>query len=146
MPNLVAVLRDEIKRLARKEIKKTVDPLRKDNTRLKREVAALKRQVSALTTTTKRLISQTAHLRQKAIDPEAKEFKEARLGPKYISALRRRLKLTREDFALLLEVSGNTVYLWENGRTSPRAEAKARLVDLRRIGVREARRRVEEAT
>ena len=43
MPNLNAVLKSEITRLARKEIRSSVDPLRKSNLALRREVAELKR-------------------------------------------------------------------------------------------------------
>ena len=60
-------------------------------------------------------------------------------------ALRRRLKLTREEFAALTGVSANTVYLWEKGTTSPRATARAALVQLRGIGVREAKHRLAES-
>ena len=145
MPNIAAVLREEIQRLARKEKRAANSQLHKDCARLKRDVAALKRQVTSLTRDNSRLTAQVAQLRKQARDPEAKEVQAARFGPKLIAALRRKLKLTREDFATLVGVSANSVYLWENGQATPRAQSRAALVELRGIGVREARRRVEEA-
>ena len=144
MPNVAAVLREEITRLAKKELKKTVDPVKRDNARLKRDVASLKRQVVNLTRDSKRVLGEVARLRKQAVDPQSEEVQSARFGPKLIAALRRRLKLSRESFAVIAGVSSNTVYLWEKGRNSPSSTARAKLLDLRSIGVREARRRVAE--
>ena len=146
MPNIGVVLRDEIRRLARSEINKSVDLLRKDNARLKRDVAELKRQLADLNRDARRIFPEVVRLRQTSVDPEAKEVKEARFGPKLIAALRRRLKLTREQFSNLARVSANTVYLWEKGLTAPRPAARAILVELRGIGVREARHRLKETS
>ena len=144
MANIAGVLRQEIQRLARKEIRTQTDLLRKDNARLKRDVAALKRSVVALERDAKRLVPQVAQLRQKTVKANVEEAQTAKLGPKLIAALRRRLKLTRNEFAKLVGVSPNSVYLWEIGQISPRVEARASIVALRGIGVREARARLEE--
>lgn len=48
MPNLSTILKGEITRLARKEIKAAVDPVRKANAGHRREIAELKRQVASL--------------------------------------------------------------------------------------------------
>ncbi len=144
MPNIATAFRDEIRRLARKEIKAAVGPLKKDNRRLKRQVAQLTREVTDLSRDAKRILPEVARLRQKTVDPNSREVRSARFGPKLIAALRRRLKLNREHFSLLVGVSANTIYLWEKDSTSPRPGARAKLLELRAIGVREARRRVAE--
>ena len=145
MAKLAIVLREEIQRLARKEVRKAVSPLKKEVTRLRRDVAELKRLVAQLARDTKRVVPEVARLRRVALDPKAKEVKQARFGPKLIAALRRRLKLSRAKFGRLAGVSSNTVYLWESGNTAPRDKARAALLDLRRIGVREAKRRLKDA-
>jgi DNA-binding transcriptional regulator YiaG len=144
MPNVASVLRQEIQRLSKKEARKATALLRKDNARLKRDVADLKRRVAELERHSRRSLSEVARLRRKTIDPQAKKVKEARLGPKLVAALRRRLKLNRENFAKLVGVSAHTIQNWERGVTSPRLEAKAALVELRGIGVREAAKRLAE--
>ena len=48
MSNFNSVLKGEIARVARKEIKNAVDPVRKANANYRREIAELKRQVLAL--------------------------------------------------------------------------------------------------
>ncbi len=48
MPNVASVLREEISRLARKEIRQQVGPLKKTNAELRRTVTALKSEVAAL--------------------------------------------------------------------------------------------------
>ena len=46
MPNLAAVLKDEVRRLARKEIKAELAVTKKATAQYRRDIAALKRQVS----------------------------------------------------------------------------------------------------
>ena len=55
MPNIGAVLRDEIQRLARKEIRAAVGPLKKRVVELTRTNAALKKKVPQLERTVARL-------------------------------------------------------------------------------------------
>jgi len=144
MPNIALVLREEIQRLAKKEIRPQVKQLRKDNVRLKRDVADLKRRLTLVESEVNRMVPQLASLRRNVIDPRGEEVKKARIGQKSIASLRKRLKLSRQEFASLVGVSANSVYLWERGEISPRAEARAALLQLRGIGVREARKRLAE--
>ncbi len=48
MPNVAAVLKEEITRLARKEVKDEVGPLKKTVAEQRRTIAELKRQVAIL--------------------------------------------------------------------------------------------------
>ena len=48
MPNIAAVLKDEISRIARKEIRSETAVLKKASAQYRKEIAALKRQVSNL--------------------------------------------------------------------------------------------------
>ncbi len=41
------------------------------------------------------------------------------MTPPEIKALRQRMGLTQQDFAILVGVGCNTVNRWENGRTKP---------------------------
>ncbi|MCZ6688170.1 MAG: helix-turn-helix domain-containing protein [Planctomycetota bacterium] len=138
MPNIATVLREEIVRLARKEVRATVSPLRKRVAELTRSNAALKKAVPALEREVARL-SKEAEARQiQSIRAGAKELEGVRIGPRSIQAQRKRLKLTREEFAKLAGVSTNTIYLWETGQVSPREKSRGVLVRLRKLRAREA--------
>lgn len=140
MPNLNSVLKSEITRLARKEIKSAVEPIRKANTEQRRQIAELKRQVAAL------------QRRAKASPAESKrrseDVKEPRTGtrfvPKGLKSLRARLGLSAADFGLLVDASGQSVYNWEAGKSVPRGAQQARLATVRSLGKRETAKRLEE--
>ncbi|MCZ6688314.1 MAG: hypothetical protein O7H41_01800, partial [Planctomycetota bacterium] len=80
MPNIAAVLREEIVRLARKEVRATVGPLKKRVAELTRSNAALKKTVPALEREVARL-SKEAEARQiQVIRAGAKELEGVRIG------------------------------------------------------------------
>lgn len=139
MPNLSSVLKSEITRLARKEIRSAVDPLRKANAGYRREIAELKRQVASLQRDLK-----AASRAPKGTAP-AEEAPKAgtRFVPKGLKSLRARLGLSAADFGLLVGASGQSVYNWEAGKTVPRASQRAALAAVRGMGKREAAKRLE---
>ena len=148
MPNLGTVLKDEIRRLARREIKAAIAGLKRDNADLKRTVAQLKRRVKSLERDNRLLKAAEKRLREQTFRAKAgnEELESVRFTARGIRALRKKLGLSQDDFSRLLGVSPQAVYLWESkeGRLVLRDESKLALLDLRNIGAREARRRLEE--
>jgi DNA-binding transcriptional regulator YiaG len=138
MPNLSSMLKSEITRLARKEIKGAVDPLRKANAGYRREIAELKRQVATLQKDL-RVVSKPSRAAV-AIDAPATA---TRFVPKGLRSLRARLGLSAADFGLLVGASGQSVYNWETGKAVPRGAQQAALAAVRGIGKREAVKRLE---
>ena len=139
MPNIGAVLKEEIQRLARKEIRAFVGPLKKRVAELSRANADYKSEIPRLLKTVARL-EEEAKIRQlRGVRAGAKELKGVRIGPRSIAAQRKRLGLSRKDFGALAGVSSNTIYLWETGGVSPREKSRAVLVGLRKLGAREAK-------
>ena len=134
MSDLKQVLSDEIRRLARKEIKAAVQPLQAN-------IVALRRQISEL----KKLYNETSRkaeiFKQKAVEASGVEIVDEepklRLNAAGIVRIRTKLKLTQSEFAQLLDVSMHTVSSWEKGKSYPRAGAKARICALRTVGKRE---------
>jgi hypothetical protein len=53
--------------------------------------------------------------------------------------------MTREQFARLLAVSPGSIFGWETGRTVPRGRSMARVLEVRKMGVRRARARITSA-
>ena len=133
-------LYDEIRRLARKEIKAALTPLQGTISALKKQVAEQKRQIAAL------------EKRCATPEPEAaatvaaagEDEKQIRLNASGILRLRTKLGLTQGEFAKVLGVAMHTVSVWEQGRRVPRHSHKVRICALRGIGKRELKKMLEK--
>ena len=142
MPNLSSVLKSEITRLARKEIKSAVEPIRKAGSEQRREIAELKRQIALLQRGLK-----ASHKKPKGDAPAAGEpVRNMRFVPKGLKSLRARLGLSASDFGLLVGASGQSVYNWEAGKSVPREAQQVALSAARGLGKREAAKRLEALT
>jgi len=141
MPDVASVLREEISRLARKETRQQVGPVKKINAELRRTVAALKTEVTAL----RRKVSflEKQEKRRLEVAPKESSSKAVRFSPKWVKADRQRLGLSAKDYGALVGVSSLTIYSWEGGKSKPRAERLAAWAEIRGIGKREALRRLE---
>ena len=142
MPNLQAVLREEIQRLARREVRSELEATKKAVSRYRREIAELKRARTELERRVDFLESREAKRLEKGPAKKAPP-QGTRFSHKALRKRREKLGLSREDFALLAGVSASTVYNWESGTTRPGDEHLAVLVALRSLGKREAQKRLE---
>jgi DNA-binding transcriptional regulator YiaG len=142
MPRFAAALQEEIRRLARKEVKALTAVTRRAATLHRRDIASLKRQARLLTRQIAAL--EVLGRKQAAIAPAPTPVVEkARFSPGWIKTRRGKLKLSAKDYGRLIGASALTVYTWESGKARPRKEALARLVAVKDIGRREALRRLE---
>lgn len=150
MPNLSQILKAEIGRISRKEVRASVNPLRSTNYILKRTVASLKKRVAFLEVENKRVIAALNAIQEKTNESAIAQGADAkvRVTSRTIRALRKKLGLSQDSFAALLGVSGQSVYIMErkSGRLRLRGSTLIKLLALRGIGKREAARRVEEIT
>lgn len=146
MPNVAAVLKEEITRLARKELKTHVSPLKKTIAEQRRTIADLKRRVERLERDQGFLRKQEKRRLEKrapAAAAAAASGDTPRFSPKWVAADRKRLGFSAKDYAQLIGVSMLTVYNWEKGKSKPRAQQLAAWANVRGIGKREALRRLE---
>ncbi len=141
MPNVASVLREEIVRLARKEIRRQAGPLKKTNAELRRTVAALKSEVAALRRSVRFLEKQEK--RRLGVAPKASAAAGIRFAARWVKADRERLGLSAKDYARLVGVAGLTIYNWEKGKSKPRDKQLAAWAEVRGIGKREALSRLE---
>jgi DNA-binding XRE family transcriptional regulator len=141
MPNVGTVLKEEIARLSRKEIRSQVDPTRKATAQHRREIWLLKRQLATLEQKVKLLSGKVLGARP-AVSPDA-TGKPLRYSAKGLQSQRRRLGLSATDFGMLLGVSPQSIYNWEHEASHPRAEQLGKLAALRGIGKREAEARLQ---
>jgi DNA-binding transcriptional regulator YiaG len=143
MSKLMLAMKDEIRRIARKEIRAAVGGLKKDRVVLKRTVAELKRQVKAERKVVKALAAAVTRQTRQVALPEAGAAK-ARVTAKGVRALRRKLKLSQADFGKLLGVNGITIMKWEH-RSGPlqlRPKSRQAYLAIRNISVKEAKLRL----
>jgi DNA-binding transcriptional regulator YiaG len=137
MSNVATAIRDEIKRVARRAIKSETEVLRRSSAQYRRDIARLKRELAAAQRKIALLESITKKHRERVVEtPEATNGK--RFSPKWLQAHRARLGISAAEYGQLIGVSGQTVYLWEQGKSRPRAKAFARWVEVRGLGKRAA--------
>ena len=140
MPNIATALKEEVSRLARKEIRQQTETLRKASVQYRRDIASMKRQVSDLQ-------RKIALLEKQAIKSAPAQATDAdgervRFTAKGLSSHRLRLGLSAADCGKLLGVTDQTVYNWERGQARPRQEQLAKIASLRRLGKRDAQARL----
>ena len=148
MSTFAKSFRDEVNRLARKEAKAAVAPIRKPAGANRSTLADIKRRVAALEKETRRLavllakLSSSHNLQPNSIQPSSK----ARITGKGMRSLRRKLGLSAELFGILLNVSGPAVYAWEkrNGPLRVRETTRKAILSIRGMGAKEARKRLNE--
>jgi DNA-binding transcriptional regulator YiaG len=146
MPNIAQVLKNEIQRIAKKEIKGSASELHKYNVSLKKTLAELRKQLGSM----KQEIRELKKFQGKQAKTESQVTPEAteklRFSAKGIRSLRRKLKLSQVDFAKLMGVSGLAVYQWERqeGKLTLRNATRNKLAAIRGLGRKEAVKRLEE--
>lgn len=136
MPNIATVLKEEITRLARKELRGVIATLKKSSAQYRSDIAALKRQVKELE---RQLGRANRKVSTKSDAPGGGETTKAvRFGAKGFAAQRKRLGLSAAELGILLNCSAQSVYKWEQGKTRPRAGQMPAILALRRLSKAQA--------
>lgn len=140
MANIASLLKAEISRVARKEVRAETASLKKSVSTYRSEIAALKRRAQALELELRRLSKAQA----KAVPAEvqAQPAQKLRFTAKGLASQRRRLGLSALDIGLLVGASGQSIYNWEEGKARPRAKHLPALAALRTMGKKEAAARL----
>lgn len=141
MPNIASVFKEEIARVARKEVRGETQRLKKSSTQSRTDIAALKRRIQGLEQQLRQVAKAGAG---KTAPGEAVDAaSNLRFSAKGLAAQRSRLKLSATEVALLLGVSAQSIYKWEAGKARPRASQLPMISNLRKMGKREATARLE---
>jgi DNA-binding XRE family transcriptional regulator len=135
MANIATVLKDEITRLARKEIRSEIEGIKKISTQHRSEIAALKRRIATLEQQVLRFDKSATKNAEVKASPEVGS--KVRFIAKGFITLRKRLGLTAETIGHLLGVSAQTIYSWESEKSRPREQQLVRIAVLRGMGKRE---------
>ena len=141
MPNIAVVLKDEITRLARKELRSQTKAMKKASAQYRRDIAQLKRQAAKLERRISLLEGQV--LKRTPVSPASSAVR-LRFTAHGLRSQRERLGLSAADYAQLAGVSAQTIYKWENGTVHPRKGQIAVLARLRGMGKKEAQARLRQ--
>ncbi|PIF77526.1 helix-turn-helix protein [Variovorax sp. 54] len=137
MPNIASILKVEIARVARKEVRAEIETLKKSSIFHRSSIAALRRQVSELEKELRR-VTQGAVRRRPVDAPEASESGPARrFSATRLAGHREKLELSAAAYGQLVGVSGQTIYNWEQGKGRPKPEQLQNLASVRALGKRE---------
>jgi DNA-binding transcriptional regulator YiaG len=145
VPNIAGVLREEIRRLARREIKAQVGTTKQAVARYRSDIANLKRVLTQQEREIQLLKKQQS---QPQGQPQLgeDELESVRFSARSVKAQRSRLGLSAADYGKLVGVSGLTIYSWEHSTSHPRKAQLAALIAVRGIGKREALLKLAELT
>jgi len=142
LPNIASVLKEEIARLVRRQLRSETEMLKKASSNYRADIAALKRRTEAL----EKQISRLERMVPKKAAPIANEESETKLRfkPQGVRAQRARLDLSAPEMGALVGVSAQTIYNWEAGTSRPRAEQLALIATVRKMGKREVKARLDQ--
>lgn len=141
MPNIAALLKHEVARVARREVRAQTEVQRRASAQYRRDIARLKREVGELSRQVAFLEGQERD-RVKTTPPEA-STERVRFSARGLKSRREKLGLSAADYGALVGVTAQTIYNWENGKSRPAGEQLAALVALRSLGKREIVKRIE---
>ena len=135
MANVASVLKEEIARVARKELKRETSLLKKASSAYRSEIAKLKRRVLELERQVRRGPAKpivTASSGHEAV------AEGTRFSGKSLASQRRRLGLSAAECGLLVGASSQSIYNWEEGKARPSARHLPAVLALRGLGRRAA--------
>ena len=143
MSTFAKQFQEEIKRLARKELKEELIRLKAENTDLKKSISDLRKRLDKMERSNRRVFRKVVapEVLNEAEESPRKDAGKARISSKTIITLRQRLGLTQAQLGKLLGVSGQSVYQWErkNDRLTLRSRALQAVVEAKSMGIKEAR-------
>lgn len=139
MAKLESIIKSEIIRLSKQEIRKVLSPLRRDVRLLRATVSKLRKSASELD---RFRVAQEKILSKQEIklEPSPEEVESSRFSPRLFRSLRKKMGVTQRDLAVLCGVTLGAVQSWESGKFRPKDEKRKVLVGLRKLGRSEVKK------
>ncbi len=134
MANIAIAFKQEMSRIARKELRAETASLKKALFSSRSEIAALKRRAQALEQQLRQFSKTAPQVSAPARDGNAK----SRFSAKGLISQRKRLGLSAEGLGLLLGTSGQTIYNWESGKARPHDSHLTAIAALKTLGKKDA--------
>ena len=136
MTDIASVLKSEIARVARKEVRAEIKSLKKANVQYRGAIAELRRKVSEL----QKQLRQADRRTEAASRAMATVSSDTprRFSANRLAAHRAKLGLSAAAYGKLVGMSGATIYLWEQRKARPNEEQLQRLAAVRALSKRAA--------
>jgi len=148
MGKIEKIVKSEIMRLAKREVRAAFFPLRREVHRMRLNLSRLSKNFTLLDRLAKERIRQDDSKKLK-METNLEEAKAARFTPERIRLLRNKLGISQKGLSVLAGVSMGAVASWEKGKFHPKLEKKAALVAIRKLRKRDVKKiltsRSEEA-
>jgi DNA-binding transcriptional regulator YiaG len=130
--NIATVLKNEISRVARKEVRSETQQLKKSVVHYRAEIAALKRRLAEL----ERAVKQDRKAPRKPVVAVESAEKPQRMtfSASGLATQRKKLGLSANELGALVGVTGQSIYKWEQGKAKPRSAQLMALRALRALG------------
>lgn len=142
MTTFAEQFKNEMARIAKKEIRAESKTLKNAAVQQRVEIAALKRRVAELESALKRM-SKVGKASGPVAEKVAKdEGVNLRFRAGGFASLRKKLDLTAVQMAHLLGVSPQSVYHWEMGKSRPRASQLPAISAVRKLGKKQVAERL----
>jgi DNA-binding transcriptional regulator YiaG len=143
MGKVESTIKGEIMRLAKREVRGSFFPLRREVYSLRLKLSGLIRSFTAMERQAKEVLQEQAK-KKLILQATPEEVKISRLTPQRIRLLRNKIGISQKDVGTLLDVSIGTIGMWEKGKFAPSAQKKAALIALRKLGKREVKKLLAE--
>lgn len=143
MANIAVLLKQEISRLVRRELRSETESLKKANARYRSEIAELKRRISALEQQL-RTVERESRKQVSAALPATEPEGKVRFRADGLKKHRDRLGLSAPALSSILGVSPQTIYNWESGTSRPSKDQLVRIAILRKMGKRDVQQRLAQ--
>lgn len=140
MANIASLLKTEIARIARKEVRAEIESLKKANSQHRGLIVQLRREITAL----QKQLRQVSRERTIAANETKELDRKHRFSATRLAAHRAKFGLSAADYGKLAGVSGNTIYLWERGKSRPKPEQVQQLGMLKSLSRKAALAQLEQ--
>ena len=143
MAKIESIIKAEIQRLAKREVRSKFLPLRREVWGMKLKLSSLLKGAKILDQWAKE-ISRQAKNKEFKLEATLEEVKTSRLTPERIRNLRKKKGISQRELAILTGVTIGAVASWEKGKFKPKGDKKAALVALRKLPRREVKKMLSE--
>ena len=140
MPDFKQTFQEEVRRLARKELKALDEKINEQ----KKTINALQKRISELEKKQVSAVAAKPAAAEKPQEAPAQEGRKVRFSPKSLVKFRKKYSLSQKALALLLGVTPFTVSHWEIGKNRPRTVQIEAFNALTKLGKRKLYALVQE--